>query len=83
MIRATALLLSMLSLPLAACETTQGQSRASTPTESEERSCDEDSPTGSHLRAPRCRSKDQRDEEKRSADQFMIKSQQQTPKGGR
>ncbi|HEY3445153.1 MAG TPA: hypothetical protein VGK67_02270 [Myxococcales bacterium] len=76
-----ALLLSL--LPLVACETTGGAgstgtqpvTAANAPDE-DVYQCEEDSPTGSHMRAKNCRSRAQKKEEKRSADQTLLKPQQ-------
>ncbi|MGC4117116.1 MAG: hypothetical protein QM765_21660 [Myxococcales bacterium] len=38
--------------------------------------CEEDAPTGSHMRAKECRSRAQKKEEKRSAEELLHKPQQ-------
>ena len=78
--------LVMSLFPLAACETTAGASSTGTTgtqavtaanaPDEDVYLCEEDSPTGTHLRAKECRSRAQKKEEKRSAEQYLHKPQQ-------
>lgn len=72
-------------LSLAACETTGGagstgtQAQAVTAANAPDEDvyqCEEDSPTGSHMRAKACRSRAQKKAEKRDAEQFLHKPAQ-------
>ena len=74
------------SLLLAGCETTTAagssgtSAQAVTATDDNTYLCEEDAPTGSHMRTKECRSRAQKKEEKRSAEQFLTKpAQSPTP----